>query len=62
MKLRDLEIELKKLGWYIISEKGKHTKWGNGKGVTNPVPRHTEINENLARSIIKKAQENPGVI
>ena len=60
MKLRDLENELTKLGWYKHYEGGNHTKWVNGKGESCPVPRHREIKEQLAKSIIKKAQENPG--
>ena len=54
MKIRDLEKELKKHGWTKVSNSGKHTKWGNGKGITEPVPRHKEIDERLAKKIIKK--------
>ena len=60
MKLRDLENELTKLGWHKHYEGGNHTKWVNGKEASCPVPRHREIKEQLAKSIIKKAQENPG--
>jgi predicted RNA binding protein YcfA (HicA-like mRNA interferase family) len=60
LKKKDLEYELKKLGWTLISDKGKHEKWGNGKGMTEPVPRHNEIDEYTAKAILKRAKQNPG--
>ena len=60
MKLKDLERKLSKFGWIKIREGGDHTVWGNGKGLTEPVPRHKEINELLAKKILKKADANPG--
>ena len=60
MKRRDLEKALKENGWEVIREGGRHTIWGNKKGVQEPVPRHNEINEKLAKKIIKKSEENPG--
>ena len=55
MKRRDLIRKLEEVGAIFIRHGGKHdwyqnpaTKWAQ------PVPRHTEINEMLARSIIRK--------
>lgn len=55
MKRRDLESQLKSLGFRILREGGNHTIWTNGtKNI--PVPRHNEINELTAKSIIKSAK------
>ncbi len=52
MKKRDLEKLLKKNGW--IKEEGKkHDRWAKGNQ-TEFIPRHTEINEELAKAIIKR--------
>jgi mRNA interferase HicA len=58
MKKRDLEKELKKVGWWFLRHGGKHDVWTNGKD-EETVPRHTDINENLARKIIRKAKAHP---
>jgi len=58
LKRRDLEQELKRLGWWEVSG-AKHGKWTNGFKVTM-VPRHTEINEWTARGILRFAFQNPG--
>ena len=52
MKRRELEKLLKRNGWYQIDD-NKHAKWTNGKDV-EMIPKHTEINERLARAIIKR--------
>jgi predicted RNA binding protein YcfA (HicA-like mRNA interferase family) len=57
VKKRDLEKQLKALGWWQI-EGTKHDKWTNGEVVTM-VPRHTEINEYTAKGILKTAKQNP---
>ena len=57
MKKRDLEKKLRDLGWWHLRE-GKHEIWTNGQD-TEPVPRHKEIDEMLARKIIRVAKENP---
>ena len=55
MKRRDLISILEKLGCLLIRNGGKHDWYQNKKtGVCQPIPRHKEINENLAKSIIKK--------
>ena len=53
MKLTQLIQELSKLGVTFISHGANHDIYGkNGKKI--PVPRHAEVNEMLARSILKK--------
>jgi len=58
MKKRDLEKELKRLGWWYLREGGSHEIWTNGEK-NEPIPRHTEINEYTAKGILKKAKNNP---
>lgn len=59
IKRRDLEKKLSDVGWYFLRHGGKHDTWTNGE-IQNFIPRHIEITENLAKAIIKKAQNNPG--
>ncbi len=55
MKRRDLIDKLQELGCTFIRHGGKHDWYQNPvTRMSQPVPRHREINENLARSIIKK--------
>ena len=55
MKLKDLIQELSKLRVTFISHGANHDLYGkNGKKI--PIPRHAEINELLAKSILKKAK------
>ena len=61
VKKRDLEIELKSLGWWLLREGGNHEIWTNGSE-TEPVPRHREISELLAHKILKKVRKYPGVM
>lgn len=56
MKKRDLERKLLDLG-YWQAEGGKHDKWTNGV-YSEPVPRHTEINEFTAKAILARAAAN----
>lgn len=56
MKKKDLEKELKKLGYDKVREGGNHEVWGNGSKAI-AVPRHKEINENTAKSILKSARQ-----
>jgi hypothetical protein len=47
--------DFKKLGCELIRYGGKHDWYQNkSSGNCQPVPRHFEINENLAKNIIKK--------
>jgi mRNA interferase HicA len=57
MKRKDLENRLKKLGWWFVRHGGNHDMWTNGDR-QEPIPRHSEINEKLARSILRKAQRS----
>ena len=58
MKKKDLEKKLKKAGWWLDRHGGNHDIWTNGK-ITNQVPRHPEVNELLAKSIVKEAEKHP---
>lgn len=53
MKRRDLDNLFKKNGWWFLRSGGNHDIVTDGihKEV---LPRHKEINERLARAIIKK--------
>jgi len=60
VKKKDLEKRLKQLGWYLSRQGGNHEIWTNGKGETQAVPRHNEINEMTAKGIIKTAERYKG--
>ena len=53
LKRKDLIRLLEKNGWYLKRTGGPHDIYTNGKE-TEPIPRHTEIKENLAKAIIKR--------
>jgi mRNA interferase HicA len=54
MKRRDLISKLTSLGCSLLRHGAKHDIFHNPKtGATQPVPRHNEINEMLARKIIR---------
>lgn len=52
MLYRDLVKLLEENGWYIKRQGGNHVLYTDGDR-TMPIPRHKEINERLARKIIK---------
>jgi len=55
MKRRDLIRKIEDLGAVLIRHGGKHDWYQNPKTkISQPVPRHTEINEFLARNIVRK--------
>lgn len=54
MKRRELEEALRKLGWRLLRHGAKHDVWTDGER-QEPVPRHTDINEKLARAILRRA-------
>jgi predicted RNA binding protein YcfA (HicA-like mRNA interferase family) len=58
MKRKDLIKLLEKNGWYFKRNGANHDIYTNGK-VIEPIPRHTEINEKLAKAIIKKLGLRP---
>ncbi len=54
MKRRDLERKLRFAGCYLKREGAAHSIWVNPKtSITETVPRHNEIKENLAKKILK---------
>ena len=55
MKRVELTQQLTRMGCVFIRHGGKHDWYQNPRTrMTQPVPRHREINEFLARSILKK--------
>lgn len=56
MKRRDLERRLKDAGWSFLRHGGNHDVWSNADGEVEAIPRHSEINENLARAILRRAK------
>lgn len=53
MKTKDLIKLLEKNGWYLKRNGGNHDVYTNGKE-KEMIPRHNEVNENLAKAIIKR--------
>jgi mRNA interferase HicA len=54
MKRRDLVRILEEMGCVLVRNGGKHDWYTNPQTkISQPVPRHTEINERLAQHIIK---------
>ena len=54
MKRRELEEVLRQLGWRFLRHGAKHDVWTDGER-QEPIPRHIEINEKLARAILRRA-------
>ncbi len=53
MKRRDLIKLLEKNGWNFERHGAEHDIYRKGTE-EEPIPRHSEINENLAKSIIRR--------
>jgi len=54
MKRKDLIDTLERLGCVLIRHGAKHDIYHNSKtGMTQPIPRHREIHEILAKKIIR---------
>lgn len=53
MDRRKLIKLFEKNGWYFLRDGGRHDIYTNGEK-QEPIPRHREINEILARKLIKK--------
>ena len=53
MKQKALIRLLEKNGWWKLREGGNHIVYTNGKE-SEVIPRHRELNELLAKSIIKR--------
>jgi mRNA interferase HicA len=59
MKRHELERRLTELGWRFRRHGGKHDVWADGDR-EEPVPRHREINEKLAKAILRRAGREQG--
>ena len=58
MKRLDLITRIREAGAVFIRHGGKHDWYQNPRTLmSQPVPRHREINEQLARSIIRKLSD-----
>ncbi|NRA68534.1 MAG: type II toxin-antitoxin system HicA family toxin [Pseudobacteriovorax sp.] len=57
MKLKDLINEIEKYGATFKREGGSHTVYKDAKGKNLVIPRHREIAEGTASSIIRKAKK-----
>ena len=53
MKRVDLIAILERNGWWLKRRGANHDIWTNGIA-TEPIPRHREINERLAKEIIRR--------
>ncbi|MBI5409842.1 MAG: type II toxin-antitoxin system HicA family toxin [Nitrospirae bacterium] len=54
MKRKDLIRKIEEIGCIFIRHGGNHDWYQNPETrVSQPVPRHSEINENLAKHIVK---------
>ena len=58
MKRENLIKQLEKMGCIFLRHGGKHDWYHNPKTkVSQPIPRHREINENLVKHIIKMLKD-----
>jgi predicted RNA binding protein YcfA (HicA-like mRNA interferase family) len=55
VKRRELEKQLRMLGWRIVRHGRRHDIWACGDHEI-AVPRHPEINEYTARAILRSAK------
>lgn len=55
MKRRDLERTLRQLGWRFLRHGKRHDVWTDGKR-EEAIPRHVEINEKLAQTILRRGK------
>lgn len=53
MKRRELIKKLENRGWYLKRNGANHDIYTDGKDI-EPIPRHPDINERLAKEIIRK--------
>lgn len=53
MKQKDLIKLFLRNGWYFLRNGGSHDVYTNGT-VKETIPRHREVNEQLAKAIIKR--------
>jgi mRNA interferase HicA len=55
MKKRDLEKALGRIGWVFLRHGSRHDIWTDDER-EEAIPRHNEINEKLARAILRRAE------
>ena len=53
MKRRELIKKLEKNGWWLMRNGANHDVYTTGEK-SEPIPRHNEIKESLAKAIIKR--------
>ena len=53
MKQKDLIRQFSAHGWWVLREGGRHIIMTNGYDIES-VPRHKEVNEQLAKAMIKR--------
>lgn len=53
MKQKDLVNLLKRNGWWLVRQGSNHMVFTNGSA-NETIPRHKEVNELLAKAIIKR--------
>lgn len=53
MKKRELLKLFKNASWYFLRDGGNHEIYTDGKNIV-AIPRHADINENLAKGLIKR--------
>ena len=59
MKRKDLVKDIEKMGCVFIRHGGRHDWYQNPKTkVSQPIPRHDEIREYLAKHILKMLSED----
>ena len=56
VKRQELEAGPRALGWYFVKHGGSHDLWAHSQRIRKlAVPRHKEIKEHLARSLLRQA-------
>lgn len=59
MKRKDLVRQLEEMGCILVRHGGRHDWYQNPRTkVAQPVPRHNEINDNLAKHIINMLKKD----
>jgi len=59
MKRRDLIKKIEKMGCIFIRHGGKHDWYQNPRTkISQPIPRHREINDKLAKHILKMLRDD----
>jgi mRNA interferase HicA len=56
VKKKELERRLLLLGWWFLKHGKKHDIWTNGNSI-EVLPRHNEVNERLAKAILRNAEK-----